>query len=59
MATQSAEEANEEIQKAVATKQWKKAEKASAKLQMALAASKRSTEMLDVLQAKKKKLANK
>lgn len=56
MANQSAEDANEEIQKFVASKQWKKVDEASSKLSMAIAASKRAADRLEVLHAKKVKL---
>ena len=59
VATASMEEANEEIQRALEAKKWKKAEEGSSKLKMAVAASKRSSDTLDKLEVKRKKLQQK
>ena len=57
VATASMEEANEEIQRALEAKQWKKAEEGSSKI--AVAARKRSSDTLDKLEVKRKKLQKK
>ena len=57
VANQMADAANEDIQKYVASKQWKKVDEASSKLSMAIAANKRATSRLEVLHAKRKKLS--
>ena len=59
VASESAAEANDEIKKCVAAKQWAKVDQASSKLSMAMAASKRAAENIETLQAKRKKIEGK
>ena len=59
VASESASDANEDLQKFIAAKQWKKVEETSSKLSMAITANKRAADKLEDLQSKRKKLASK
>ena len=54
VANQAAEEANVDIRKAVEGKEWSKAEQASSRLSMSLAASKRAEEQIKTLEIEEK-----
>ena len=59
VATESASDANEDLQKFIAAKQWKKIEETSSKLSMEITANKRAADKLEDLQSKRKKPASK
>ena len=59
VASESASDANEDLQKFIAAKQWKKVEETSSKLSMAITANKMAADGLEDLQSKKKKLTSK
>ena len=54
VASESASNANEDLQKFIAAKQWKKVEETSSKLSMAITANKRAADKLEDLKSKKK-----
>ena len=56
VANQATEEANIDISKAVKGKKWSKAEQASSRLSMSLAASKWAVEQIKTLEIERKKL---
>ena len=59
VASESASDANEDLQKFIAAKQWKEVEEASSKLSMGITANKRTADKLEDLQSKRKKLTSK
>ena len=54
MCSESASDAKEDLQKFIATKQWKKVEETSSKLSVAITANKRAADKLEDLQSKRK-----
>ena len=59
VASESASDANEDLQKFIAAKQWKKVEETSSKLSMAITTNKKAADKLEDLKSKRKKLASK
>ena len=59
VASESASNANEDLQKFIAAKEWKKVEETSSKLSMAITVNKRAADKLEDLESKRKKLASK
>ena len=59
VASESASDANEDLQKFIAENQWEKVEETSSRLLMAITRNKRAADQLEDLQSKRKKLASK
>ena len=57
--SETASDANGDLQKFITARQWKMVEETSSKLSMAITANKRAADKLEDLQSKRKKLASK